>query len=76
MPRDIHAVTVRHYDGSFGDIQEVSGIPDLRPAIGEGKRHHATIQFGSGDKGRLLIWRPGRLVYQDPGLKWWFGYGW
>jgi len=36
----------------------------------------ATVQFSSGGRGRLLVWRQGRLVYQDPGLKWWFGYGW
>lgn len=36
----------------------------------------ATIQFASGGKGRLLLWRQGRLVYQDPGQKWWFAYGW
>ena len=36
----------------------------------------ATIQFASGETGRLLLWRQGRLVYQDPGLKWWFAYGW
>jgi hypothetical protein len=56
VPPDIQAVTVRHYDGSFRDIQAVQ-------------------RFASGQKGRLLVWRQGRLFYQDPGLKWWFGYG-
>jgi len=36
----------------------------------------ATIQFASGEKGRLLLWRHGRSVCQDSGLKWWFAYGW
>jgi len=79
MPRDIHAVTVRHYDGSFGDIQEVQRYLTsvLRSEKGSvTTRPSSSGQFGSGDKGRLLIWRPGRLVYQDPGLKWWFDYGW
>jgi hypothetical protein len=36
----------------------------------------ATIQFASDGKGRLLLRREGRLVYQDPDLRWWFAYGW
>ena len=90
MPGDIHAVTVRHYDGAFRDIQEVQRYLTsvLRSERGSTTTHcpwaealgvpsvEATIQFASGQKGRLLVWRQGRLVYQDPGLKWWFGYGW
>lgn len=29
----------------------------------------ATIQFTSGERGRLLVWRQSRLVYRDPGMK-------
>ena len=90
MPRAIHAVTVRHYDSSFKDIQEVQQYLTsvLRSEKGSTTTYcpwaeslpvpavEATIQFASGDKGRLLLWRQGRLVYQDPGLKWWFAYGW
>ena len=91
MPQDIHAVTVRYYDGSFKDIQEVQRYLTsvLRSEKGSTTTHcpwaealgvpaiEATIQFASGGaKGRLLLWRQVRLVYQDPGLKWWFGYGW
>ena len=89
MPRDIHAATVRHYDGSFKDIREVRRylIAVLRSEKGSTTTYcpwaealqvpavEATIQFASGEKGRLLLWRQGRLVYQDPGLKWWFAYG-
>ena len=87
MPQDIHAVTVRYYDGSFRDIQEVQRhlTAVLRSEKGSIKTHcpwaealgvpaiEATIQFISGANGRLLLWRQGRLVYQDPGLKWWYG---
>lgn len=90
MPRDIHAVSVRHYDGSFKDIQEVQRYLTavLRSERGSTTTYcpwaealpvpaiEATIQFASGEKGRLLLWRQGRLVYQDPAQKWWFGYGW
>jgi hypothetical protein len=90
MPRDLHAVTVRHYDGSFKDIQEVQWYLTsvLRLEKGSTTTYcpwaeslplpavEATIQFASGEKGRLLVWRQGRLVYQDPGLKWWFAHGW
>lgn len=90
MPRDIHAVRVRHYDASFQDIQEVQRYLTsvLRSENGSTTTYcpwaeslpvpavEATIQFASGEKGRLLLWRQGRLVYQDPGLKWWFAYGW
>lgn len=90
IPRDIHAVSVRHYDGSFKDLQEVRRylIAVLRSEKGSTTTYcpwaemlpvpaiEATIQFASGGKGRLLLWRQGRLVYQDPGQKWWFAYGW
>jgi hypothetical protein len=90
MPRDLHAVTVRHYDGSFKDIQEVQRYLTsvLRSEKGSTTTYcpwaeslpvpavEATIQFASGKKGRLLVWCQGRLVYQDPGLKWWFAQGW
>jgi hypothetical protein len=90
MPRDIHAVTVRHYDGSFRDIQEVQQYLTavLRSDKGSTTTYcpwaeslpvpavEATIQFSSGGKGRLLLWRQGRLVYQGPDLRWWFAYGW
>jgi len=90
MPRDLHAVTVRHYDGSFKDIQEVQRYLTsvLRSEKGSTTTYcpwaealpvpsvEATIQFASGEKGRLLLWRQGRLVYQDPSLKWWFAHGW
>ena len=90
MPRDVHAVTVRYYDGSFKDVQEVQRYLTsvLRTEKGSTTTYcpwaeslpvpavEATIQFASGEKGRLLLWRQGRLVYQDPGLKWWFVYGW
>lgn len=90
MPQGIHAVTVRYYDGSFTDVQEVKRFLTsvLRSEKGSTTAYcpwaeslpvpaiEATIQFTSGAKGKLLLWRQGRLVYQDPGLKWWFGYGW
>ena len=90
MPPDIHAVSVRHYDASFKDLQEVQRYLTavLRSEKGSTTTYcpwaealpvpsiEATIQFASGEKGRLLLWRQGRLVYQDPGQKWWFGYGW
>ena len=90
MPWDIHAVSVRHYDGSFKDIQEVQRYLTavLRSEKGSTTTYcpwaealpipaiEATIQFASGGTGRLLLWRQGRLVYQDPGQKWWFAYGW
>lgn len=90
MTRAIHAVSVRHYDGSFKDIREVRRYLTavLRSAKGSTTTYcpwaeslpvpsiEATIQFESGETGRLLLWRQGRLVYQDPGLKWWFAYGW
>ena len=90
MPQGIHAVTVRYYDASFTDLQEVKRYLTsvLRSEKGSTTTYcpwaeslpvpaiEATIQFTSGAKGRLLLWRQGRLVYQDPGLKWWFGYGW
>lgn len=90
MPRDIHAVSVRYHDGSFKDIQEVQRYLTsvLRSEKGSTTTHcpwaealpvpsiEATIQFTSGERGQLLLWRQGRLVYQDPGLKWWFAYGW
>lgn len=87
---DIHAVTVRHYDRSFRNIQEVQRYLTsvLRSDKGSTTTFcpwaealpvpaiEATIQFASGGKGRLLLWREGRLVYQDPDLKWWFAHGW
>jgi hypothetical protein len=90
MPWDIHAVSVRHHDGSFKDIEEVRRYLTavLRSEKGSTTSYcpwaeslpvpaiEATIQFASGEKGRLLLWRQGRLVYQDPGLKWWFAHGW
>jgi hypothetical protein len=90
MSRDIHAVTVRHYDGSFRDIQEVQRYLTsvLRSDKGSTTTFcpwaeslpvpavEATIQFASGQTGRLLLWREGRLVYQDPDLRWWFAHGW
>jgi hypothetical protein len=90
MPWDIHAVTVRHFDGSFRDIQEVQRYLTsvLRSEKGSTTTFcpwaemlpvpavEATIQFASGETGRLLLWRQGRLVYQDPALKWWFAHGW
>lgn len=90
MPRSVDAVSVRHYDGSFKDIREVQRYLTLvlRSEKGSTTTYcpwaealpvpsiEATIHFASGEKGRLLIWRQGRLVYQDPGLKWWFAYGW
>jgi len=90
MPQGIHAVTVRYYDASFTDLQEVKRYLTsvLRSEKGSTTTYcpwaeslpvpaiEATIQFTSRAKGRLLLWRQGRLVYQDPGLKWWFGYGW
>jgi hypothetical protein len=84
MPPGIHAVTARYFDGSFKDIQEVqrylTGV--LRSEKGSTTTYcpwaeslpvpaiEATIQFTSGAKGRLQLWRQGRPVYQDPGLKW------
>jgi len=90
MPREIHAVSVRYYDDSFKDIQEVQQYLTsvLRSEKGSTTTYcpwaesipvpaiEATIQFASGEKGKLLLWRQGRLVYQDSGLKWWFAYGW
>jgi hypothetical protein len=90
MPQGIHAVTVRYYDGSFADLLEVKRYLTsvLRSDNGSTTSYcpwagslpvpaiEATIQFTSGAKGRLLIWRQGRLVYQGPSLKLWFGYGW
>lgn len=90
IPQNIHGVTVRYFDGSFKDIQEVKKYlaSVLRSEKGSTTTYcpwaealpvpaiEATIQFTSGAKGRLLLWRQGRLVYQDPGLKWWFVYGW
>jgi hypothetical protein len=90
MPRDIHAVSVRYYGGSFKDIQEVRRYLTavLRSEKGSTSTYcpwaealpvptiEATIQFASGETGRLLLWRQGRLVYQDPGQKWWFGHSW
>jgi hypothetical protein len=60
---------------TYCHVWEVTKIPARRvdllrlasPSV------EATIQFASGQKGRLLVWRQGRLVYQDPGLRWWFG---
>jgi hypothetical protein len=90
MPQDIRAVSVRYYSGAFKDIREVQQYLTsvLRSEKGSTTTHcpwaeslpvpsiEATIQFASGETGRLLLWRPGRLVYQDPGQKWWFTYGW
>jgi hypothetical protein len=90
MPQDVHAVTVRHFDSSFKDLQEVQRYLTLvlRSEKGSTTTYcpwaeslpipalEATIQFASGERGRLILWRQGRLVYQDPRLKWWFAYGW
>lgn len=86
---DIHSVTVRYHDGSFKDVGEVRTYlaSVLQSDKGTTTTYcpwaealpvpsiEATIQFASGVKGRLLLWRQGRLVYQDPSLKWWFTYG-
>ena len=90
MPQDIYAVTVRYYDGSFKDIQEVQRYLTSVLLSRKGSTTtycpwaealsvatiEATVQFRSGAKGRLLLWRQGRFVYHDPGLRWWFGYDW
>lgn len=87
---DIHAVTVRYFDGSFKDIQEVQAFlaSMLRAEKGSTTTYcpwaealpvpsiEATIQFASGRAGKLLVWRQGRLVYRDPDMTWWFTYGW
>jgi hypothetical protein len=87
---DIHAITVRYYDDSFKDIRDVQGYLTsvLRSPQGHTSAYcpwaeglpvpsvEATVQFTSGRKGRWLLWRQGRSVYQDPDMKWWFTYGW
>ncbi len=87
---DIHAVTVRYFDGSFKDLREVQAYLTsvLRAEKGSTTTYcpwaealpvpaiEATIQFTSGGKGTLLVWRQGRLVYRDPDMTWWFAYGW
>jgi hypothetical protein len=87
---DLHAVTVRYYDGSFKDLEEVRTYLTsvLRAEKGSTTTYcpwaealpvpgiEATIQFTSGKTGKVLVWRQGRLVYRDPDMKWWFAYGW
>jgi hypothetical protein len=87
---DIHAVTVRYYDGSFKDLREVRTYLAslLRAEKGRTTTYcpwaealpvpsiEATLHFTSGRTGKLLVWRQGRLVYRDPDLTWWFNYGW
>ncbi len=87
---DIHAITVRYYDGSFKDIQEVQSYLTSVLRSDKGSTNtfcpwaemlpvpavEATVQFTSGRTGRWLVWRQGRSVYRDPDMKWWFTYGW
>ena len=87
---DIHAITVRYYDGSFKDILDVQTYLTsvLRSEKGSTNAFcpwaeslpvpavEATVQFTSGRTGKWLLWRQGRSVYRDPDTKWWFTYGW
>ncbi len=86
----IHAITVRYYDSSFKDIQEVQKYLTsvLRSEKGSTNAFcpwaellpvpavEATVQFTSGRTGKWLLWRQGRSVYRDPDMKWWFTHGW
>ena len=87
---DIHAITVRYYDGSFKDIVEVQSYLTSVLRSDKGSTNtfcpwaemlgvpsvEATVQFTSGRTGKWLVWRQGRSVYRDPDMKWWFTYGW
>lgn len=86
----IHAISVRYYDSSFADIQEVQTYLTSVLRSGKGSTNafcpwsemlpvptvEATVKFTSGRKGKWLLWRYGRSVYRDPDMKWWFSYGW
>ena len=90
ITNDIHAISVRYYDRSFKDIQEVQTYLTSVLRSGKGSTNaycpwsemlpvpaiEATVQFTSGRKGKWLLWRYGRSVYRDPDMKWWFTYGW
>ncbi len=90
ITNDIHSISVRYYDSSFKDIQEVQSYLTSLLRSGKGSTTaycpwsemlpvptvEATVQFTSGRKGRWLLWRYGRSVYRDPDMKWWFTYGW
>ena len=90
IPNDIHAISVRYFDSSFTDIQEVQTYLTSVLRSGKGSTNtfcpwsvmlpvpalEATVQFTSGRKGKWLLWRYGRSVYRDPDMKWWFSYGW
>src|SRR5262245_14056274 len=87
---DIHVITVRYYGASFRDLEDVQAYLTsvLRSDKGSTNAYcpwaealslpdvEATIQFTSGARGRWLLWRQGRSVYQDPDMRWWFSHGW
>ena len=90
VTQSIHVVSVRYFEGSFGDIHEVQRYLTTLLHSDKGSTTaycpwaeslpvpaiEATIQFTSGGTGKLLVWRQGRLAYRDPDMKWWFTRGW
>jgi hypothetical protein len=71
---DIFAISVRYYDSSFANIQEVQTYLTSVLRSGKGSTNvfcpwsemlpvpavEATVQFTSGRKGKWLLWRYGR----------------